>query len=158
LASGRVHERWPGAFEAALAELRRKELTSAEVAALLARRGFGADDGEQAIRSLTEAGELDDRRFAQRYAEDKRALRGWGSERIRAALASRGIADSLVELVLEDDSEEAEVERACELLMRRNQPLAEETDRARALAYLARRGYGYEVAHEAIRVTARRAA
>ncbi len=153
-----MDERSSGAFEAALAELRRKELTTAEIAAWLGRRGYGADEVEGAITGLTEAGELDDQRFAQRYAEDKRALRGWGSERIREALASRGIPDSLIELALEDDSEVAQVGRASELLVRRNQPLNEEADRARALGFLARRGYGYEVAYEAIRVTARRAA
>jgi regulatory protein len=148
----------PGAFEAALAEVRRRELTSAEVAAWLQRRGYGGDAIEGAIERLTEADQLDDRRFAQRYADDKRALRGWGSERIREALRSRGIPDSLVELALEGDPEIAQVGRASELLIRRDQPLAEDADRARALAFLARRGYGYEVAHEAIRAAARRAA
>jgi regulatory protein len=153
-----VNERSPGAFEAAAAELRRKELTSAEVAAWLERRGYGADDVEEAIERLTETDELDDRRFAQHYADDKRALRGWGSERIRDALRSRGVSDALVELALEGDSEIAQVSRASELLIQRDQPLGEDADRARALAFLARRGYGYEVAHEAIRVAARRAA
>jgi regulatory protein len=153
-----VNERSPGAFEAAFAELRRKELTTAEVATWLERRGCGAVEIEGAIERLTEAGELDDRRFAQRYADDKRELRGWGSERIREALVSRGIPDSLVQLALEGDSEIAQIGRASELLIRRNQPLGEDADRARALAFLARRGYGYEVAYEAIRVAARRAA
>lgn len=153
-----MDERSPGAFEAALAELRRKELTTAEIAAWLGRRGYGAYQVETAIRSLSEAGELDDRRFARRYAEDKRALRGWGSERIREALASRGIPDTLIELALEGDSEVTQVGRASELLIRRNQPLSEKADRARALGFLGRKGYGYEVAHEAIRVAARRAA
>jgi regulatory protein len=153
-----VHERPPDAFGAALAELRRKELTTAEIAAWLGRRGYGAAEAADVIGALTEAGELDDRRFAQRYAEDKRALRGWGSERIRETLASRGVAEPVVASVLEDDSEVAELERACELLTRRHQPLAGEADRARALGYLARRGYAYEIAYEAIRLTARRAA
>ena len=42
---------------------------------------------------LIEAGALDDERFARRYAEDKRELRGWGPERIREALAARGVAE-----------------------------------------------------------------
>ena len=152
-----MDERSPDAFEAALVELRRKELTSAEVAAWLGRRGYGAGQVEVAIGRLSDAGELDDQRFAQRYAEDKRALRGWGSERIREALSARGIPDSLVERALENDSDEAQVGRASELLIRRNKALGEEADRARALGFLARRGYGYEVAYEAIRMAARRA-
>jgi regulatory protein len=153
-----VGDRPPDAFGTALAALRRKELASAELLALLVRRGHGADEAETAISSLLEAGELDDERFARRYAQDKRTLRGWGPERIREALASRGVPDSLIELALEDDPEPVQVGRASELLARRNQPLGEEAARARALGFLTRRGFGYEVAHEAIRVVARRAA
>ena len=58
--------------------------------AWLERRGYGAEEIEAAIDRLTEVGELDDERFARRYAEDKRELRGWGAERIREALLSRG--------------------------------------------------------------------
>jgi regulatory protein len=146
------------AFGTALAALRRKELASGELLALLQRRGFGADEAEAAIGALIEAGELDDERFARRYAEDKRALQGWGPERIREALASRGVSDRLIELALEDDSEPVQVGRATELLVRRGQPLGQEAARAKALGFLTRRGFGYEVAHEAIRVAERRAA
>jgi SOS response regulatory protein OraA/RecX len=146
------------AFGAALAALRRKELASGELRVLLGRRGYGPDEVETAIGRLIEAGELDDEQFVRRYAEDKRALRGWGPERIREALASRGVPDGLVELALEDDSEPAQVGRACKLLVQRNQPLEGEAARARALGLLTRRGFGYEVAHQAIREAARQAA
>ena len=102
-------------------------------------------------------GELDDERFACRYAEDKRELRGWGAERIREALASRGVAPGLVDAALEADSHGAQVGRACDLLARRGRPLDADADRARALGYLTRRGYDYEIAHEAVRAAARRA-
>ena len=52
---------------------------------------------EAAVGRLTEVGELDDERFARRYAEDKRELRGWGAERVREALLARGVAASLAE-------------------------------------------------------------
>ena len=103
---------------------------------------------------LTEIGELDDERFARRYAEDKRELRGWGAERIREALASRGVAPALVEAALEADSHDAQVRRASDLLARRGRPLDADADRARALGFLTRRGYEYEVAYEAIRAGA----
>ena len=65
---------------------------------------------EAAIARLTEIGELDDERFACRYAEDKRELRGWGPERIREALGSRaGSRQPLVEMALEADSQRAQV-------------------------------------------------
>jgi regulatory protein len=145
------------AFEAALAALRRREQATAELGAWLAKRGYGSEEIETTIGRLTEVGELDDERFARRYADDKRELRGWGAERIREALASRGIPPALVEAALAADSHDAQVGRASELLAQQGRPLGADADRARALGYLTRRGYEYEVAYEAIRLTARRA-
>ena len=146
------------AVKVALAGLRSKERTSAELTAWLHRRGYGAEEIETAVGRLTEVGELDDERFARRYAEDKRQLRAWGAERIREALLARGVAPSLAEAAVEADSHESQVHRAQDLLTARAQPLAEDADRARALGYLTRRGYEYEIAYEAIRLAARRAA
>src|SRR5215218_7593186 len=85
------------AFERALEALARKERTSAELTAWLAERGFGADEVDAALARLIEAGAIDDERFARRFAEDKRELRGWGPERIRGALAERGLAPALID-------------------------------------------------------------
>ena len=48
--------------------------------------------------------------------------------------------------------------RAAGLLAVRPDDLADEAARGRALAYLTRRGYDYEVAYEAVRLAERRAA
>jgi len=153
-----VGERAPDAFQVALAALRRRERGTAELSGWLAKRGYGVEQIETTIDHLTELGELDDRRFARRYAEDKRELRGWGAERIRASLAARGIPVEAVEAALEADSHGAQVGRASDLLIRQGRPLEADSDRARAVGYLTRRGYDYEVAYEAIRQAARRAA
>lgn len=147
----------PDAFEAALVALRRKEHATAELVAWLQKRGYGSEEVEAAIVRLTEIGGLDDERFASRYAEDKRELRGWGAERIRAALLARGIAPELAEGAAEAESRDDQVARASELLARRGQALADEAARARALGYLTRRGYEYEIAYDAVRRTERAA-
>jgi len=146
-----VTDRQTDAFDVAVGALRRKERATAELGDWLRRRGYGDGEVEATIARLVEAGELDDERFARGYAEDKRTLRGWGSERIREGLAARGIAEPLIEVALQEDSEADQVARAGALLASRDQPLVEDADRARALGFLTRRGYGYEVAHEAIR-------
>ena len=85
-----------------LAALRRRERTVAELARVArASAGSTARSVEVAIDRLTEVGELDDERFARRFAEDKRELRGWGAERIREALlAPRRRPRELVEAAL----------------------------------------------------------
>jgi regulatory protein len=147
----------PDPLEIALAALRRKERTRAELAAWLHGRGFGDGEVREALARLVETGELDDQRFARRYAEDKRDLSGWGAERIREALLARGVESSTVEAVLAADSHNDQLERARELLARRGRPLGDNAERQRALEYLARRGYEYEIAYEAVRSVSARA-
>jgi len=139
------------ALEAALGALDRKERTAHELAVWLKGRGFGLDEIETALGRLFETEVLDDERFARRYAEDKRELSGWGAERIREALLARGIPIDTVEAVLASDSYGDQLDRALELLIRLARPLDDNAERQRALGYLARRGYDYEIAYEAVR-------
>jgi regulatory protein len=143
------------AYELALDALGRKERGTAELASWLRARDVSEEDLEAAIARLTELGELDDARFASRYAEDKRQLAGWGSERIRDALLARGISPEDIEAALNHDSGPVQVERAAELLIRRGRPLDSDAARASALGFLTRKGYSYEIAHEAIRARSR---
>jgi regulatory protein len=146
------------AYELAIEALGRKERTTAELAAWLEERGCAPADIEAAISALTEFGELDDERFARRFAEDKRELQGWGPERIGEALRARGLPDFLVASALAPDSPAEQIRRASVLLSRRGAHLATDVERSRALSYLTRRGYDYEIAYEAIRAAARDAA
>jgi regulatory protein len=141
------------AFEAALGALDRKERTAHELALWLKGRGFGMGEIEEALKRLFETEVLDDERFARRYAEDKRELSGWGAERIREALLKRGVPLDTVELVLASYSHGDQLDKAREILIRRARPLDDDADRQRALEYLARRGYDYEIAYEAVRST-----
>jgi len=144
------------AFEAALGALDRKERTAHELALWLRGRGFAMDEIETALVRLFETEVLDDERFARRYAEDKRELSGWGAERIREALLERGVPIDTVEEVLASDSHGDQLDRARQILIRRARPLEDSADRQRALEYLARRGYDYEIAYEAVRSAAPR--
>ena len=146
------------AFELAVGALGRKERTEAELREHLGRRGIAADDAEEALARLIDMGELDDERFAQRFAEDKRELRGWGPERVREALIERGIDSRAASEAAAAEGPAEQASRAARLLALRPDPVVDEQSRSRALAYLARRGYDYEIAYEAVRMAERRAA
>ena len=135
----------------ALKALDRKERTVAEMGSWLRARGVGTDEIEEVVDRLVSTGVLDDARYAQRYAEDKRELKRWGSERIRAALTDRGVAEEDIAEALADSGGEAEIEQAVQLLRDRGETLADALERQRALGALIRRGYDSEVAYEAIR-------
>lgn len=147
-----------GAFEHGLEALSHKERTCSELVGWLAERGFAREEITEAVVRLTEARVLDDERFAREFATDKRALRGWGPERIREALALRGLDPDLIEGALAIEGYGEQLERAIGLLERRGEAPADERSRARALEYLARRGFETEVAYEAVRGLERRLA
>ena len=138
------------ALNSAVGALRRRERTSAELHSWLSERGIDEELVEDVIAELIEIGELDDERFAFAYAEDKRALSGWGAERIEAALVDRGLGRSLAERAA-GEPRDAQLERAVTLLETRGADLADEAERSRALSFLTRRGYEYELAYDAIR-------
>jgi regulatory protein len=140
------------AVEAALGALARKERTVAELRAWLEARAFEPAAIEQAIDRLRELGQLDDERFARRYAEDKRELSGWGPERIGEALSEREVAPEAIAAALGADAGAGdEADRAARLLAGRGDPLRDELARSRAFAYLRRRGYPAEIAYDAVR-------
>lgn len=141
----------------AVGALRRRERTVAEMHEWLTARDVRADVIDAVVSDLIEVGELDDDRFAHAFAADKRELSGWGPERIEAALVERGLERSLAEsAALEEHSEQ--LDRAAELVRRRFGAPADDGERSRALAFLGRRGYDYELAYEAIRRAGRDAA
>jgi regulatory protein len=137
--------------------LNRRDRTEGEVRRHLAGKGVEADAVQDAIRSLREQGYVDDARYARLFAEDKRALEGWGTERIRGTLALRGIDRDLIDdAVQADGGVGAEMERALEILRRRfPSPPRERRDRDRALAVLLRKGYDADLALDALTVHAR---
>jgi regulatory protein len=146
------------AFERAVGALGQRERTTAELVSWLGERGYAPAEVEAAVERLTALGELDDERFARRYAEDKRELRGWGADRIREALAAKGLDRATIDVALGAVTADDELTRAIELLERRGEPAVDESSRSRALGFLARRGYESELAYEAVRAFERRAA
>ena len=135
----------------ALKALGRKERTESEMVALLRERDVGEEELEAVVSRLLASGGLDDASFAVRFAEDKRELAGWGAERIREKLSARGVAAEHIETALAAEPYEDELARAVELLAAGSRPVETESERSKALAYLTRRGYDYEMAYEAVR-------
>jgi regulatory protein len=111
---------------------------------------------EEALESLHEQGYLDDARFAQRFAADKRELEHWGIERIERRLVALGIERDVLAAALGAREHGDELAAALEILRRRFPALGDDPrDRRRALGVLVRKGYDVEIAGDAIRAHAR---
>jgi regulatory protein len=145
------HEVIERALADALRYLNRRERTVAEIRRHLRAHGTADEAIEAVVERLAEQGYLDDARYARLFAEDKRSLEQWGSERIRQALLERGVDRELVERAVSDRPWPGELEQALSLLKRRFAvaPL-ERRERDRALGLLLRRGYDPELALDAL--------
>lgn len=111
---------------------------------------------DEAIAELLDQGYLDDARFAQRFAEDRRALDDWGAERIERRLLTYGVPPDVVAAALSDRDEACELDAALTVLRRRfRQPPDSDRERERALGFLVRKGYQLELAYDAIRAYGR---
>jgi len=138
--------------------LGRRDRSEAELRRHLLAKGLEEDVVEETLAELREQGYLDDTRFAQRLAEDRRTLDGWGSERIARALADAGVDRDVAAAAVAAGAAD-ELEAAVALLRRRfRAPPADDRERDRALGLLVRRGYDLELAYDAVRALGRDAA
>jgi regulatory protein len=140
------------ALDLAYRYLARRDRTVAEVRRHLEAKRCEPAAIDAAIAELCEAGYLDDRRYAQRFAEDRRELDGWGAERIMQRLVAAGVAPEIAEAAVARDHA-AELEAAIALLRRRlgGVPPRNDRERERALGILVRKGYELEIAYDAVR-------
>lgn len=143
-------------MELAYRALNQKERTVAELRAYLERKRVEPAAIDRAVEELRAAGLLDDARFARQFADDKRTLARWGSERIARELARRGVAAEAIEAAVGDHDRADELKAALTLLAERlPEPPADDRGRDRAWRLLVRRGYEPELAYDAIRAHGR---
>jgi regulatory protein len=132
--------------------LDRRDRTELELRGILAEKRVAPEESDVVVAELLEGGFIDDAAFARRFADDRRRLDAWGTERIGRRLRALGVAPEHLAAALGEQDHEGELEAALALLRRRF-PAAPETarERDRALGMLVRKGYELELAHDALR-------
>lgn len=145
-------ERERAAVDLAFRFIARRDRTVAEVRRQLERKAVDGDAIDHAVAELAAQGYLDDAAYARRFAEDRVTLDGWGSDRIERKLVDLGVDREHISAALAGRDVGTELDAAIALLRRRwREPPATPRDRERALGFLVRKGYGLEVAYDAIR-------
>ena len=140
------------AIDLAYKAVARRDLTVAELRTRLERKHVPPEAIDDAVAELEETGFLDDARYARQFAEDKRELEQWGTERIARDLNRRGIAPHLIDAATSTHSRDSELRTALLLLEQRYQSAPrDDRERDRAWQMLVRRGYAHEIAYDAIR-------
>ena len=140
------------AIDLAYKAVARRDLTVAELRARLERKHVAPEAIDDAVEELESTGFLDDARYAIQFAEDKRELERWGTDRIARDLRRRGIEPQLIDAAVSNHSRDSELRTAL-LLLEQRYPAAPRDDRERDRAWqmLVRRGYNPELAYDAIR-------
>jgi len=146
------------AVELAYRAIARRDKTVAEVRAFLEEKEVEPEAIGHALSELAEAGFLDDERFAERFAEDKRGIERWGRERIERDLLRRGVPSGLARAAVAGQGRETELEAAVGLLADKLAPPESDRERDKAWRMLVRKGYEPELAYEAMRQFERHAA
>jgi regulatory protein len=128
-----------------------------EVRSRLLARGHAPEAVETVLQMLLADRLLDDVEFARAYVADKHRLAGWGAERIRRGLAAAGVSqaqiDEAIAAATADDAEDAELQRALDVLRRRTASgRPDDAARRRAYQALLRRGFASGVAYAAVKV------
>ena len=135
------------ATEAALVFLSYRPRSEKEVRDRLRRGGYEQDAIEHAISRLHEWRYLDDADFARRWVENRTAHRPRGKRLLQQELRHKGIDGETARDAIDDA--ELDETGAAEALARRRLPSYAGDEpaaiRRRLGAYLARRGYGYDV-------------
>jgi regulatory protein len=140
------------ALDLAYRYLGRRERTALEVSRHLESKGVEAATITAALTELGRQGYVDDVRYAQMFAEDRRKLDGWGTERIERRLVQVGVDADIVASVVSRREPGAELQDALDVLERRiAEPPQDDRGRERALGLLVRRGYDLDTAYAAVR-------
>jgi regulatory protein len=140
------------ARDVAWTALNRRERTVAEMAQILAGKRIEPALIDAVIGELCGQGYLDDARYARRFADDRRRLDAWGSERIERRLRALGVGTEEIGAALGDDGASTELDAALGLLRRRfPEPPSTPRECQRALGVLVRKGYELELAYDALR-------
>lgn len=140
------------ALDLAYRYLGRRDRTVVEMRRHLEGKRVEPDLIDEAVAELLEQGYLDDARYARRFAEDRRTLDSWGTDRIEQRLIAVGVDRADIAAALAAQPAEDELQAAIGLLQRRlREPPTDDRGREKALGLLVRKGYELEVAYDAVR-------
>ena len=79
-----------------------KRRTKKQIVDKLLGKGFSAEESEDAAEYYMEAGYIDHRDYARRFANDAASIKGYGPGRIRRELKERGVEDEYIDNALSD--------------------------------------------------------
>jgi len=142
------------AMDLALQMLSYRVRSRREITDRLAKRKLAPEAVEAALTRLEQAGYLNETAFVRSWIKERVELRGYGRQRIKNELLSKGIAADAIDQELGAFTEEQE--RAMALTVAKNRlsrynGLDEVVKRRRLMQILMRRGFGAQIAQSVLK-------
>lgn len=144
------------AFQDALKLLAARDYTTAKMREKLARRGLDEVAVEEAVIRLENQGWLNDRRFAERFAETAVSGGRFFGPRLRLEMRRRGVPAQFVDDVLRHVCQEHDEQSDLRMVMERRFPdfsfsAASDREKRRVITFLQRRGFGLSAIMKALK-------
>lgn len=137
------------AYQRALRYLGMRPRSSAEIATYLKRKEYDESVVEVVVRRLHERGYLDDEAFARFWVENRNRFRPRGAQALRYELRQKGVERETIDATLEEQDEDAAAWAAVEGKISRWADLEKMEFEQKLMAFLARRGFRYDVCRRA---------
>jgi regulatory protein len=138
------------ALDQAVKLLSRRPYSTAEIRRHLESKQVPSAVIDEVLAKLAHLGYVDDRAFAEYWVENRERFRPRGPRALRYELRQKGIADELVDAVLDEFDAHDSAYRAAQEKIRRLRGLTPEQFRTRLGAFLVQRGFGYDIVREVI--------
>lgn len=113
-----------------------------EVRSYMERKGASPQLAEQVIAKLMKLGLLDDYKYAESFARDRRLLRSSSRRKIVAELRKKRVADSAIQAALGSENDD-ELSALGDMIARKRRQTKYQDD-LKLMQYLARQGFGYD--------------
>lgn len=128
------------------ADIRRKLYDAAgKDGSIAADAAIWQETVEMIVGTLKKEKFLDDSRYAEAFARDKSAILGWGTVKIRHALAAKGISRECIDRAMSSADTEKGLEKLRKALQAKACSLADDPQRKyKLLRFALGRGYEYE--------------
>jgi regulatory protein len=139
------------AYQRALGYLAARPHSRVEVERYLRGKHFDDDAVTYAIQQLLEHGYLDDEAFAQFWQENRSQFRPRSAAALRYELRQKGVDSESIDAAVHGMDEEEVAWSAATAKAGRWANLAEDAFEKKMMAFLARRGFGYEIARRVTR-------
>ena len=126
----------------------RREYCKADIMRkLMTLLGGDSDASNEILDSLLKDKYLDDMRYASAFARDKSAIAGWGSAKIRYALAAKGVERDIIDAALMEVDRGKADDRLEKLMANKYRTLKDDPQcRMKLLRFALGRGYSYDEA------------